>query len=415
MSMSSKAKRFFARNHRIWLNTTRTATRTTTGKAVAPQSASWPENKNYAFIYPERDMQFSSAPLQPMTTGDCACRPTAQATALRRLASVARRALGFSAGLSVGLAALLATAPAAHAADWPTKPVRILVGAPPGGTADIVARLVAHELQGTLGQSVIVDYKSGAAGTIAVQSMLSAPRDGYTFLLIQKGIASEVPNAIKVSYDPFKDIVPIAQLTRQGLILVGNPSLPAKNLSELVTYIKANPGKIDYANFGIGMRGQTIGVQFNRLAKLDTGTVSYKGSPPALQDVMGGQVPLMFDAPATSLPFIKSGKLRAFAVAFPQRISMLPNVPTFKELGYPDLQEVGWMGLWTTPGVPPAVVAKMRDATLKAMQSPDLKQKIEGLGMEIGSAATIEELSKDVRESHARQHALLQSINYVPE
>jgi tripartite-type tricarboxylate transporter receptor subunit TctC len=352
-------------------------------------------------------MQFSNAPLQPMTTGESLAQPTA----LRRLASVARRTLGFS----MGLAALLAAAPAVHAADWPTKPVRILLGAPPGGTADIVARLVAHELQGTLGQSVIVDYKSGAAGTIAVQSMLSAPRDGYTFLLIQKGIASEVPNAIKVSYDPFKDIVPIAQLTRQGLILVGNPSLPAKNLSELVTYIKANPGKVDYANFGIGMRGQTIGVQFNRLAKLDTGTVSYKGSPPALQDVMGGQVPLMFDAPATSLPFIKSGKLRAYAVAFPQRISMLPNVPTFKELGYPDLQEVGWMGLWTTPGVPPAVVAKMRDATLKALQSPDLKQKIEGLGMEIGSAATIEELSKDVRESHARQHALLQSINYVPE
>jgi len=317
--------------------------------------------------------------------------------------------------LTIAFVPLLSAAPAAKAAEWPDKPVRILVGAPPGGTADIVARLVAHELQKPLGQTVIVDYKAGAGGTIAVQNLLSAPRDGYTFLLIQKGIASEVPLAIKVSYNPFKDIVPIAQLTRQGLIFVGNPSVPAKNLGELVTYIKANPGKIDYANFGIGMRGQTIGVQFNRLAGLDTGTVSYKGSPPALQDVMGGQVPLMFDAPATSLPFIKAGKLRAFAVAFPRRLAALPNVPTFAELGYPDLQEVGWMGLWSAPGLPPAVVAKVRDATLKAMQSPELRQRIESLGMEVGSPATTEELSKDVHESYERQAKLLRSINFSPE
>ena len=323
----------------------------------------------------------------------------------------ARRALA----LTIALAPLISAIPAATAAEWPAKPVRILVGAPPGGTADIVARLVAHELQGALGQTVYVDYKAGAAGTIAVQGLLSAPRDGYTFLLIQKGIASEVPLAIKVSYDPFKDIVPVAQLTRQGLILVGNPSLPAKNLGELVTYIKSNPGKIDYANYGIGMRGQTIGVQFNRLAGLDTGTVSYKGSPPALQDVMGGQVPLMFDAPATSLPFIKAGKLRAFAVAYPRRMSTLPNVPTFAELGYPDLQEVSWMGLWSAPGVPPAAITRMRDATLKALQSPDLKSKLENLGMEPGSAATSEDLAKDVRESHERQAKLLHSINFKPE
>jgi uncharacterized protein (DUF849 family)/tripartite-type tricarboxylate transporter receptor subunit TctC len=238
---------------------------------------------------------------------------------------------------------LLAAAPAAQAGAWPDKPVRILVGAPPGGTADIIARLVAHALQGPLGQSVIVDYKAGAGGTIAVQNLISGPRDGYTFLVIQKGIASEVPLAIKVSYNPFKDIVPVAQLTRQGLIFVGNPSVPAKNLGELVSYIKANPGKIDYANFGIGMRGQTIGVQFNRLAGLDTGSVSYKGSPPALQDVMGGQVPLMFDAPATSLPFIKAGKLKPFAVAFPRRIAASPMCRPSRNWATPiSRKSAGW-------------------------------------------------------------------------
>ncbi|WP_035877509.1 tripartite tricarboxylate transporter substrate binding protein [Cupriavidus sp. amp6] len=320
--------------------------------------------------------------------------------------------------LALALGALLPAARAVHAApatEWPAKPVRILVGAPPGGTADILARLFAHELQRPLGQPVVVDYKAGAAGTIAVQSMLSAPRDGYTLLLIQKGIASEVPQAIKVSYDPFKDIVPLVQLTRQGLVLVGNPGLPAQNLAELVKYVKANPGKIDIANFGIGLRGHTIGVQFNRLAGLDTGAVSYRGSPPALQDIMGGQVSLMFDGPATSMPFIKAGKLRAFAVAFPQRLAALPNVPTFAELGYPDLSEVGWMGLWAAPGLPPAVVSKLREATLAAMQSPTLRRKIEELGMEVGTPATPDELARDVRESYDRQGKVLRSIQFKPE
>jgi len=316
--------------------------------------------------------------------------------------------------ITLACGALIATQ-GVQAAEWPTKPVRILVGAPPGGTADTLARLFAQALQGPLGQTVIVDYKAGAAGTIAVQGLLSAPRDGYTFMLIQKGIASEVPHAIKVHYDPFKDIVPIVQLTRQGLILVGNPGLPAKSLPELVRYIKAHPGKVDVANFGIGLRGHTIGVQFNRLAGLDTGAVSYKGSPPALQDIMGGQVPLMFDGPATSLPFIKAGKLTAFAVAFPQRLTALPGVPTFTELGYPDLNEVGWMGLWAAPDVPQAVIARMRDAILNAMQSPTLRRKIEDMGMDVGTHATPEELSRDVRESYERQGKLLRSINFTPQ
>ncbi|BDB28704.1 exported protein [Cupriavidus sp. TA19] len=330
---------------------------------------------------------------------------------MKRFTQTVRQGMAFT--LAVG--SLMPAMGAAQAAEWPTKPVRILVGAPPGGTADIVARLVAHELEAPLGQPVIVDYKPGAGGTIAVQSMLSSPRDGYTFLLIQKGIASEVPHVIKAPYDPFKDIVPIAQLTRSSLILVGTPSLRAKNLGELVTYIKANPGKVDYANFGVGTRGHTMGVQFNRLAGLDAGTVNYKGSPPALQDVMGGQVPLMFDGPATSMPFIKAGKLRAYAVTSPKRMPALPNVPTFSELGYADLQDVSWMGLWAASGVPPAVIAKMRDATLKVTQSPTLRTKLQEMGMEPGSLAATEELRKDMRESYERQGKLLRSINFTPD
>ncbi|CAG2154681.1 hypothetical protein LMG31506_05160 [Cupriavidus yeoncheonensis] len=323
----------------------------------------------------------------------------------------ARQALA----LMIASVPLFPVAQAATAAEWPTKPVRIIVAAPPGGTADILARIFAHELQSPLGQPLIVDNKAGAAGTIGVHGLLSAPRDGYTFLLVQKGIVSEVPQVMKVTYDPFKDLVPLAQLTRQGLILVGKPGLPARNLGELVTYIKANPGKVDYANFGAGMRGHTMGVQFNRLAGVTAGAVSYKGSPPALQDVMGGHVPLMFDGPATSLPFIRSKQLKAFAIAYPKRIPALPDVPTFAELGFPDLKEVSWMALWSAPGVPPAVLARMREATLKVMQSPEVQKKIEDLGMEIGSAATSEELARDARESSERQGKLLRSINFTPD
>lgn len=338
-------------------------------------------------------------------------RPERMEIALNCFTQIVRQGMA----LTLAFGALIPAMDAARAAEWPTKPVRILVGAPPGGTADIVARLIAHELETPLGQTVIVDYKPGAGGSIAVQSMLSSLRDGYTFLLIQKGIVSEVPHVVKAPYDPFKDIVPIAQLTRSSLILVGNPGLPAKNLGELVTYAKAKPGKLDYANFGVGTRGQTMGVQFNRLAGLDVGNVNYKGSPPALQDVMGGQVPLMFDGPATSMPFIKAGKLRAYAVASPKRMAALPNVPTFTELGYPDLQDVSWMGIWSASGVPPAVIAKMRDATLKVTQSPALRPKLEQMGMEPGSLATTEELSKDARESYERQGKLLRSINFTPD
>lgn len=312
-------------------------------------------------------------------------------------------------------AALIAASPGAIAQEWPSKPIRIVVGGPAGGTADALARLLAEGLGPALGKPVIVDAKPGGAGTIAVNDLLSAPRDGHTLLLIQGGIVSETPLAVRTAYDPFKDLKPLAQLTRQGLVLVGNPELPAKNLSELVAYARANPGKLSYASYASGMRGHTSGLQFGKLAGLDMVHVGYKGSPPALQDVMGGHVPLMFDATATSLPLIKTGKIKAFATSFPTRISALPEVPTFAELGFPALSDVGWMGLWSTPDVPAAVQGKVRQATLKQLQQPRVQERIKAMGMEVGLPLGSEELAKDLRAAHARQSELLRSINFKPE
>ncbi len=267
----------------------------------------------------------------------------------------------------------------------------------------------------SLGKPVIVEQKPGGAGAIAVNTLLSAPHDGHTLLLIQGGIVSETPLALKVSFDPFKDLKPVAQVARTGLVLVGNPKLPAKNFSELLAYIKSKPGQIDYASYAAGMRGQTIGVQFNRLAGVDMKHVGYKGSPPALQDVMGGHVPLMFDGLATSLPLIKSGKLKAYAVAYPKRIPALPDVPTFAEVGFPAMTEPSWMGVWLPPDVPAAVQEKIRNATLAIVQQPGYRVRVEAMGMDAGQPLSSEALSKDARAAHERQAELLRSIHFVPE
>jgi tripartite-type tricarboxylate transporter receptor subunit TctC len=302
-----------------------------------------------------------------------------------------------------------------QAQEWPGKPVRIVVGGPAGGTADALARIVAEGLGPALGKPVIVEAKPGAAGAIAVSELLKSPHDGHTLLLIQGGIVTETPQAYPVTYKPFTDLRPLVQVSRQGLILLGNPELEAKSLKDLIALIKSRKDGMDYASYATGMRGHTSGVQFARLAKVELKHIGYKGSPPALQDVMGGHVPLMFDAPATALPLIKAGKIKAYAVNFPTRITALPDVPTFTELGYPALNEVGWMGLWSTADLSPAIQSRVRELTLQYLQQAKVRQRIEAMGMEAGLPLTPEELGKDLRAGYERQGELLRSIHYKPE
>ena len=200
-----------------------------------------------------------------------------------------RAALGATLSIMAG-AALLAAAAAAFAQAWPAKPVRIVIGAPPGGTADIVARLLAEGLQKEWGQPVIVEAKPGAAGQIAMQDFLTQPADGYTLLVSVNALVTEIPHVIKVRFDPFKDVKPLADLSRSGLVFVGNAALPAKNVPEVVAYVKANPGKVSYASYSAGTISHTMGLELNKAAGIDLNHVPYKGSPPALQDVAGGHV-----------------------------------------------------------------------------------------------------------------------------
>ena len=321
-----------------------------------------------------------------------------------------RRNFQLAAACAIALTSLGASAQA-----FPNKPMRIIVGAPAGGATDVIARTLAEGLAPLLGQPVIVDNKPGAAGLIGTQELLKAPRDGHTLMVNVNGILSEVPHVMKMPFDPLKDVRPLAELARSGLLMVGSPQLPVNDVKGAVSYIKANPGKTSFASYGTGSLSHTLGLEFNKLMGTDMIHVSYRGSPPALLDVMGGAVPFMFDGPASSLPLLKGGKLKAFATTAPQRLTVLPDVPTFAELGYKDMTEVVWIGLWTTPDVPAAAQAKVRDAVLKVLQQPKAREQFAGLGLDIGSGASQDELSRSLRAASDKQAATLKAIGFKPE
>lgn len=312
--------------------------------------------------------------------------------------------------------AMTAVLGSAGAQTWPDKPIRLVVGGPPGGTVDVVARGLAERLTPLLGQTVLVENKPGAAGLLGLQELLKSPRDGTTFMVQLNGLVSEVPHVVKTPVDPFKVLRPVAELGRTGLVFVGNAQqVPAADLKGALAWAKAQGGKLSYASYSAGSVSHTLGQELNKLAGLDMVHVPYKGSPPALQDLVGGQVQFMFDGPGNVAPFVKAGKLKVFATTSPTRLALMPEVPTVAELGYKDLTEVVWVGLFTTPDMPPAIQTRMREATLKALQDPKLREMLANLGMGAGGNPTPDELMAQLREASDKQAAMLQSIGFRPE
>ena len=320
--------------------------------------------------------------------------------------------------MSLALAAVLASGPSLVQAQgaWTNKPVRILVGAPAGGTADLLARVIGEALGKNVAQSVVVENKPGGLGAIVMDAFLAAPRDGYTYVLSVNSLVTEIPFTIKPKYDPHKDIKPLVKLSNGGLVLVSSSNLPPKNFAEMISYVKANPGKISFASYTPGTSSHIRGLQLNKQAGLDMQHVGYKGSPPALQDVMGGQVQFMFDGMATSTPLIKSGKLRPYAVTASKRAAVLPDVPTMIELGFPEMTQMSWMGLWTTPDVPAVVQQRMREEVLKVLSHPSIKEKLAATGLEVpDQASTPEEMMQSNLKDYELAGQILRSVNYKPE
>lgn len=300
-------------------------------------------------------------------------------------------------------------------AQWPEKPVRIIVAAPAGGTADLVARIVGEELRNATGQAFVVDPKPGATGIVGAEALLAAPRDGYTAMVYIDALATEAPFTYKMRFDPFKDLKIVASLAQTGLVLVANPSIPARTLPELVSYAKATPGKVSFASYGAGSIAHVLGLMLNKSSGLDMVHVPYKGSPPALQDIMAGQVAFMFDGMTTSIPNIKGGKLRSILVTSPQRSRMLPDVPTAAEIGRKDLEASVWFGLWMAEGVPRAAFDRLRSETLRVLQLPSVREKLIQAGLELSQPSTPEELERTLRTDQERIGKILKSIDYKPQ
>lgn len=318
---------------------------------------------------------------------------------------------------TIAAAALLAACGStlAQAPNWPDKPIRLVVPAPAGSGLDVVARLLAEQLRPTLGQNLIVDNKPGAAGIIGGADVLKSPRDGSTFMIMINGFASEIPHVVKMPFDPMTSFRPLVQLANYGLVLTTNPHVPGNDLAGFIAHVKANKGKISFASYSAGTVSHTLGLELNKAAGLDMLHVAYRGSPPALIDLMGGQVQAMFDASSNVMPYAKVGRLKVLAVTTPQRLPTFPDVPTFAELGYKDFTEVAWAGLWSAADVPSSIQQKMREATFKVLKEPKVREQFNTMGWSAGSGATPEELLASLRTASDKQAATLKAIGFKPE
>ncbi len=325
------------------------------------------------------------------------------------------QAAGVALAPAIAALSLRPGAAQAQAAAWPSRPIRIIAAGPAGANADLIARLIAEPVARQLGQPAIVEPKPGAAGAIAVGDLMQSPHDGHTLLVGVNSLVSEIPHIVKLRMDMAKVLMPIAELARGGLLLVGHPSFAANTLAELIAHVKAHPGQVNVASYSPGTWSHVLGLLLNQAAGIDLQHVGYKGSAPALADVMGGHVPLMFDAIPSSLPLIRSGKVKAFAVSTPRRSPVLPDVPTFAELGYPQLEALAWMGLWCSPDVPASVQARLRTATLAALGAPALRDRLLELGFEVGQPRGVAEMQAGLKADYDRVGAVLKGIGFKVE
>jgi tripartite-type tricarboxylate transporter receptor subunit TctC len=262
------------------------------------------------------------------------------------------------------------------------KPLKIIVPAPAGGTVDIAARVVGQQMSADIGRPVVVENMPGATGSIGLGNMLRADADGNTIALGPNNMLVEAPQVMKVPYDPLKDIVSIARVALTSYVLVSAADYPTKDFKALLAHLKAQRGKSSFASYGIGTVSQYSGLIFSSRENLDLQHVSYSGSPPAIQNLIGGQVDIMFDGLVSSLPMIKAGKLRAYAVSGKSRSRYLPEVPTMTELGYPEIQFQGSVCFYGSSKLPADVLAKLQAVIKKAATTTAVQQKLIEVGLE---------------------------------
>jgi len=283
--------------------------------------------------------------------------------------------------------AAAASAASSSAADnFPTRPVRIVVGFSPGGSNDIVARLISPKLGELLGQQVVVDNKPGAGGAIAISAVLASPADGHTLSMCTTGTSSIQPHLGPLPFNPETDLVPVTLIANAPYVLMVHSSLPVKNVKEFVAYAKQNPGTINFASSGNATGGHLAGEMFKAAAGVNLVHVPYKGTSQAIADLVSGQVQVIFDQPVSSMQYARSGQLRALGVASMKRLGAYPDLPTIDESGVPHIDPVTWTGICAPKNTPPAVVAHLQRDIAKVLAMPEISRKLVQDGLEpVGS------------------------------
>jgi tripartite-type tricarboxylate transporter receptor subunit TctC len=302
----------------------------------------------------------------------------------------------------------------AHAdAAYPNRPIKLVVAFAPGGGSDFIARLIAQKMGEKLGQPVIVENRPGAGGNLGAGIALKSPADGYTLLLAAASYTVN-PALYKLTFDPIKDITPIAQLARGPFVVAVNPKLPAKDLKELVALAKKEPGKLSYATAGTGSITHIATEYFLDVTGTDILHVPYKGTSPALTATIADQTQVVFGTVASTLPFAKSGQVRALAVTTPKRLAALPDVPTVAEAGFPAYVVTNWHGIIGPKGIPRDVVAKLNKAVNDSLQGPGMETGLSSDGL-TPAGGTPEEFGKLLAEETARWGALVKKRNIKVE
>jgi tripartite-type tricarboxylate transporter receptor subunit TctC len=315
---------------------------------------------------------------------------------------------------SVAVAALVFAAAAALAQSYPSRVVRMVVAYPPGGSIDVVARLVNQRLTSAFGQQFIIDNRAGAAGNIGTDYVAKAANDGYTLLMGSAASISSAPAVYaKLPYDPVRDLAPIIQVANQPNVLTAHPSVPARTLKEFIAIAKANPGKFNYGSSGIGASQHMTAELFAMLTGVKIEHIPYKGGTPAMTDLISGQIDFMFTPAPNAIAFVKSGKIRGIAVTSLKRSSALPELPTMDESGLKGFELLGWIGLLGPAGTPREIVDRL-NADINKMLAGDIRPRLTDLGLD-AVGGTPEQFAAFIRQDIAKYVKIVKVAGIAPQ
>jgi len=297
---------------------------------------------------------------------------------------------------------------------YPAKPIHLIVPFPPGGGNDTVARAIAQQISPELGQPVVIDNRPGAGGAVGAELAAKSAPDGYTLFLA--GVGSHVvnPNVHKVPYDPVKDFAPITLIASAPSVLVVNPKVPTQNIAEFTAYARANPGKLNYASNGAGSAAQLAAAMYETMAGVKMVHVPYKGIAPALTDLLGGEVQLMFGTVVALVPHIQAGRLRALAVTGKKRSALLPDVPTLRESGLPEYEAGSWYGIEAPAGTPRPIIDQLNAVIVKALRQPDVAKRLATEGAEV-IGSTPEEFGAHIKAEGERVAKIVRAAGIKAE